>query len=62
MQNLINDLVKLDFNKFNCPLGSTLAIVDPLIESKERPQGDTAPSNKQASTIKQKRFSHDPRQ
>ena len=22
MKNLINDLVKLDFNKFNCPLGN----------------------------------------
>ncbi len=29
MQNLINDLVKLDFNKFNCPLGEQAQIKEP---------------------------------
>jgi hypothetical protein len=52
MQNLINDLVKLDFNKFNCPLGQpnginlTQNLVDPNVEKKERPVGDTAASSK----------------
>jgi hypothetical protein len=34
MQNLIKDLVKLDFNKFNCALGGPVQLPDMVSDSK----------------------------